>query len=219
MNDSRAVLRRSPLHLAAALWLLTGCATIFTGTTDKLKFDANIPGVRLTVDGHYLGDLPLELEMSRNFVGGRQFAARFEAPGYATQQFVLTREFNPVAVLDITGVITSGGIDVLTGAIMRFAPRQYYLQMLPAAADPRSAAVAHGREVCLFALANFETLRKDLSRGGGESLRTLAALAGGLEAQEVAEAALRGRRFLTAAPSAPAFVQRLDTVLAELPLL
>ena len=79
------------LHLAAALWLLSGCATLFSGTSDKLKFDANVPGVKLTVDGHFLGELPLEIEMSRNFFGGRQFAAKFERPGYATQQFVLTQ--------------------------------------------------------------------------------------------------------------------------------
>lgn len=208
--------RCRPFHLAAALWVLSGCATIFSGTSDKLKFDANVPGVKLTVDGHFLGELPLEIEMSRNFFGGRQFAAKFERPGYATQQFVLTREFNPVAVLDVTSVVTSGGIDVLTGAIMRFAPRQYYLQMLPAGADPMSAAVAHSRETCLFALANFEALRKDLARGGGESLRTFAALARGLQAAEVTELSLRSRRFLIDAPSAPAFADRIDAVLAEL---
>ena len=38
------------LPLVSALIQLNGCATIFTGTTDTLKFDANVPGVRLTID-------------------------------------------------------------------------------------------------------------------------------------------------------------------------
>ena len=47
---------RAPLAALA----LCGCATMFTGTTDKLKFDANVSGVRLTVDGHFLGELIFE---------------------------------------------------------------------------------------------------------------------------------------------------------------
>src|SRR3954465_3225312 len=71
----------------AAVVVLEGCATIFTGTQDTLHFDANVPGVRLTLDGMYQGELPLTLDISRNFVGGRRFAAKFEREGYVTQQF------------------------------------------------------------------------------------------------------------------------------------
>ncbi len=45
------------LPLVSALIPLNGCATIFTGTTDTLKFDANVPRVRLTIDGQYKVDL------------------------------------------------------------------------------------------------------------------------------------------------------------------
>src|SRR6266568_2938702 len=58
------------LPLVSALIQLSGCATIFTGTTDTLKFDANVPGVRLTIDGQYKGELPLTLTLSRNFING-----------------------------------------------------------------------------------------------------------------------------------------------------
>ena len=42
----------------------------------------------------YQGELPLTVDMSRNFVGGRRFFARFERDGYVTQEFQLNREFN-----------------------------------------------------------------------------------------------------------------------------
>src|SRR4051794_38819253 len=116
-------------RLAIAAILATGCATIFTGTQDTLTFDSNVPGVRLTIDGRYQGELPITFDMSRNFMGGKEFLARFEKPGYATQEFKLEREFNPMAILDISAPLTSGVIDIATGAMLRFSPTQYHVEM------------------------------------------------------------------------------------------
>jgi len=207
------------LTLTLALWLplLGGCATLFTGTTDVLRFEANVPGVRLSIDGQYRGELPLTLEMSRNFVGGKLFQARFEKAGYATQEFKLNREFNTVAILDITSPVTSGGIDVLTGALLRFSPLDYHLLMLADGQSPGSTTFRRSVELHGFALAHHRQLQKDLARGGGPHLTTLAALIGGGDetaARRVAEASLRAGPALLEAPSAAAFVARLDALLA-----
>jgi hypothetical protein len=207
---------RAALLLAAAL-LLGGCATIFTGTTDQLTFDANVPGVRLSVDGQYLGELPLALPMSRNFVGGRQFIARFERAGYVTQEFRLQREFNAVAILDITSIPTSGGIDVLTGALMKFAPTSYHVQMLPAGRSASSAEFQRDVRAWGLALATWRSVQKDLARGGGEHLSALAGvLAAGdrAGAASVTRASVAGRWPLLAAATPHEFVARLDGVLA-----
>jgi len=74
---------RNPLVILAAL--SCGCATMFTGTHDMMQFDSNAPGTRMTLDGLYMGVLPLTIDMSRNFVGGKHFHARFEADGFVTQ--------------------------------------------------------------------------------------------------------------------------------------
>jgi hypothetical protein len=148
-----------------------------------------VPGVRLSIDGEYKGELPLSIEMSRSFVGGRQFVAKFERAGYQTQEFQLHREFNPVAILDVTSIPTSGGIDVLTGALMRFSPVDYHVQML--GAGKSAASPAFRREVALwsFALASHRALQRDLARGGGEDLDAFALAACGGDA--AAAAALR----------------------------
>jgi hypothetical protein len=104
---------------------------MFTGSTDPLKFDANVPGVRMSLDGQYIGELPLSRVQSRSFMGGQQFLAKFEAPGYETQEFRIHREFNTVAILDISSPLTSGGVDVLTGSLMRFSPLEYHVIMRP----------------------------------------------------------------------------------------
>jgi len=212
---------RAWLPLLMAPVVLGGCATIFTGTRDTLTFDSNVPGVRLTLDGQYRGELPLTLDMSRNFTGGQQFVAKFEKEGYATQEFRLNRDFNAVAILDVTSPITSGGIDVLTGSLLKFSPRDYHVQMLPAGGSAQSAEFRRSVDLQGFALTNYLVIQKDIARGGGENLATLAALTAGDEtgARLITEASLRSAPALLGASSAHAFVERFNRMLAGSPSL
>jgi len=210
------------IALFAALLANAGCATLFTGTSDVLSFDANVPGVRLSVDGEYLGQLPLTYTMSRNFVGGRQFVAKFERTGYQVQEFQLKREFNAVAILDVTSIPTSGGVDVLTGALMRFAPREYHVVMLEAGASPRSEAFQRRLRVRQYALGSFRRVQADLARGGGEHLDALAfAVAGGdpVVSARIRDEAMRSVPVLLGALTAPEFLERIDGMLAGNPSL
>ncbi len=213
-------MRPSRLALAAASAALAGCATIFTGTTDTLSFSANVPDVRLTVDGQYLGQLPITLPMSRNFVGGRQFIARFEREGYVPQEFKLSREFNAVAILDITSIPTSGGVDVLTGALLKFSPTEYHVQMLKVGQAATAAEFRRVTAVYRYALVNYREIQKDLARGGGERLASLAAVVSAGDAASAAavrDASLRSAPLLVGAATAEEFVERMGAVLAGSP--
>src|SRR5262249_89188 len=119
--------RLALMPLACAM--MTGCGTIFTGTTDDIKFTANIPNVRLTIDKQPKGVIPITVKQSRGFMNGESFTAKFEEDGYETQEFQLKRNFNTVAVLDITSIPPSGGIDFITGSLMRFEPTEYHIEM------------------------------------------------------------------------------------------
>ena len=218
--------RLLPTHwtmlLLAVPLLLGGCATIFTGTTDTLTFDSNVPGVRLTIDGRYHGELPLTLEMSRSFVGGQQFIATFEKAGYATQEFRLARQFNAVAILDVSSTLVSGGVDVLTGALMKFSPRAYHVHMLEQGPQPAPAAFWRSVDLWGFGLANFQSIQKDVARGGGEHLSTYAALVAGHDEQDAARVrrrAVERAGLLLAARTGHDFVGGFDRLLAEDPLL
>jgi hypothetical protein len=205
------------LGIVAAAVLALGCATIFTGTTDTLTFSANVPGVRLTLDGQYKGELPLTLPMSRNFVGGQQFIARFEREGYVAQEFKLQREFNAVAILDITSIPTSGGIDVLTGSLLKFSPTDYHVQMLRQGQAATSPEFRRVTGVYRYALVNHRAIQKDLARGGGEHLRAFAvAVCGGDEpaVPAVYEESLRDAPLLLGASTAQELVERTDRMLA-----
>jgi len=197
---------------------LTGCATLFTGTTDDLSFDASVPDVRLSIDGEVQGQLPLTIKMSRNFMGGRRFLARFERAGYATQEFELKREFNTVAILDVSSTIISGGVDVLTGSLMRFAPRQYHVQMVEAGTNSTSVEFQHTLDLYRFALTNYRDLQKDIARGGGYHLVAFTWLicAGDAEARrQVVERSVSRGSSLVGASTAHGFVHEFDRMLAE----
>jgi hypothetical protein len=211
-------IRAGMLAGVAAVVLLQGCATIFTGTRDTLNFDANVFGVRLTIDGMYQGELPLTVDMSRNFVGGRRFLARFEREGYVTQEFQLNREFNAVSILDISSPITSGGVDILTGSIMKFSPRDYHVQMLEKSDSAGSVDFRRSLEVYRFALTNHARLQEDIARGGGKHLDTFAWLVCNgdeVAARLVSAATIDRADALVLAPTPHQFVRELDRILAE----
>ena len=214
MPDRRASLTRL---LALSLVTASGCATILSGTTDEIKFDANVPNVRLTVEGEYKGVLPQTVTISRHFINGRSFLVKFEAPGYETQEFQLKREFNWVAVLDITSVLTSGGIDLMTGALMKFSPNEYHVEMQKK--GKKVSGFERSRRLWSYALVNYERLRTDLTRGGGEYLDGLALALSGVPGPDAAikEQVLRHAPELLAASGAHQFVHRLNDLLASDP--
>ena len=210
------------LPLVSALIQLSGCATIFTGTTDTLKFDANVPGVRLTIDGQYKGELPLTLTLSRNFMNGEQFKAKFERTGYQTQEFQLKRQFNYVAILDVTSIPTSGGIDLLTGSLMKFSPDEYHVQMLKKGESPGSAGFERSKRLYRYALMNYRKVQLDIIHGGGEYLESLASALSGTRGgadSVITERALRNAPVLLEASGAHDFIHRFNDMLASHPSL
>jgi len=205
------------LSFGLVLIPLSGCATMFTGTTDTLKFSANVPGVHLTIDGQYRGELPLTLTMSRNFMNGEQFKAKFEKQAYETQEFQLKREFNFVAILDVTSIPTSGGIDLLTGALFKFSPTEYHVQMLKRGKSASSVEFQRSKDLYHYALTNYHNLQRDIARGGGEYLASFASALSGRQGEAdtiITEQALRNALVLLEASSAHDFVHRFNVMLA-----
>jgi hypothetical protein len=206
------------LLLSSALMQLSGCATIFTGTTDEIRFNANVPGVRLSIDGQLKGTLPVTLTQSRDFMHGQEFRVKLEAPGYETEEFQLKRQFNWVAILDITSVPTSGGIDYYTGSLMHFEPREYHIQMRKRGKG--SAEFERSKRLWRYALVNYRKMQTDILRGGGEYLESFASAVGGTRAgadSSIAEQALRHAPALLEATGPHDFVHRFNDMLADHP--
>ena len=201
-----------------ACTLMAGCGTIFTGTTDDIKFTSNVPGVRLTIDKQPKGEVPITVKQSRGFMNGESFTAKFEADGYETQEFQLKRNFNTVAVLDITSIPTSGGIDFITGSLMRFEPTEYHIEMRKKGKG--KAEFEREKRLWSFALVNYRRIQMDLAKGGGEHLESFASALSGTRGgvdTVITEHALRNKPVLLEASGPHDFLHRFNEVLAKHP--
>ncbi len=150
--------------------ILTGCATMFSGTSDEISFSTNADPVRVYVDGLNVGNTPLKVSVEKKVGQGR--VVRFEKHGYQTQEFNLKNKFDTVAILDITSVITSGGIDVLTGAMMEYSPKQYHIEMLE---EDQAIQGINSKKIqfASFVLTSADAIKENLASGGGEALDAL----------------------------------------------
>lgn len=157
-----------------AILLSASCATIFTGTKDSITFTSNVGHVRVFMGGRLLGETPLTVDVKRQV--GQGPLVRFVKKGYRTQEFHLEHEFNMVSILDISSIVTSGGIDVLSGAIMKYSPDHYHVEML-ANNQTSLEELQNQIEFAEIVLLNADWVRADLANGGGEYYRAIMSLA------------------------------------------
>lgn len=161
------------INISIVSLFITGCATMFSGTSDTIAFTTNVDEVRVYIGGRYVGTTPLTLDVNRQTNKGP--LVRFVKDGYESQEFYLSQKFDTVAILDITSILTSGGIDVLSGAIMEFSPREYHVEMIDAKLSniyDRQKQIQFAR----FILFNAHNIQKDLANDGGEYSATMVSI-------------------------------------------
>ncbi len=105
--------------------LTSGCATIFTGTSDTIYFDSNPRGAKVIIDGVEICTTPCHGEVDRST---SDMQAIFALDGYKPQVITLDRKFNVISVLNLTSFI-GWGIDLLTGAIYEYKYRYYNIDL------------------------------------------------------------------------------------------
>jgi hypothetical protein len=104
----------------------SGCATIFTGSAQPMTVSSQPPGARVFVDGAYTGVTPMTLILKTE----RDHAVTLQHEGYQDTVSPVTREFNPIAALNLFGVVC-WVVDLATGALWRFPPNAIYVAMQP----------------------------------------------------------------------------------------
>lgn len=105
---------------------LAGCATLFSGTSDTLTFESQPAGALVVIEGVDRGRTPLTTSVSRD-IGGTDVMYRLD--GYETRTFELGQEFNTTAIWGIFCFPLCPVVDVLTGAIMKYDPTTYSLEL------------------------------------------------------------------------------------------
>ncbi len=115
--------------LIVGLLLMQSCATMFSGTTQKIKVSSDPPGAEVYVNGFSTGQrTPTELTIKRSVKPSAHNSARqnvytFKSPGYAEGKVTDYSEINNVIwfnLLTFQFMIFTFPIDFITGAAWEF---------------------------------------------------------------------------------------------------
>ncbi len=103
---------RSLAALAAALALTPGCATLVTGTDQKVRFVTDPPGATVTLDNGAKVETPGVLYVGRRL----PHTATVTAPGRCPAELVIVRHVTPWVLGDVfTGILPGLVVDFLVG--------------------------------------------------------------------------------------------------------
>lgn len=105
----------------SATLLLSGCATVFTGTKQTIQINSSPPAADIEVDGIKVGVTPMAVPLKKGFTGQ---TLTLKLDGYESKTFKPAVTFNPVSVLNLLGVI-GFAIDAATGSMMKYDPQVY----------------------------------------------------------------------------------------------
>ncbi|PQJ26905.1 hypothetical protein BSZ35_18430 [Salinibacter sp. 10B] len=106
--------------------LLTGCATLFSGTSDEIRFESEPSGAKIMIDGVERAETPAVVNVSRDALNDMTVTLKKE--GYEAERLRLQKEFATVAVLNL-GNVLFWGIDTLTGAVMKYGKTEYATEL------------------------------------------------------------------------------------------
>ncbi len=136
--------------LLIALFLMTGCATIFTGTKDRIAFSSTPSGATIYKDGVEICTTPCNYRFKRSI---NDTEVEFKLDGYETRLITLDKEFNLVSIINL-GNLLGWGIDALSGAVMKYDRKSYDLKLSP----EKSASLLQPNRIDIDSKSNTVTL-------------------------------------------------------------
>lgn len=142
------------------------CATLFTGTKDKITIDSFPQGATVKVNDNYVGETPLQLKVKRT-VFHKQIVG-LSKDGFQPLNYHLTRELNLASLLSQVYI----PIDVLTGAVILYEPRYYNSRLIPADSSGQNGSNVFNGGKDLHIWNNKVRLNWDFFRGKPEKHST-----------------------------------------------
>ncbi len=118
---------KSKLFIAVLVssFLMTSCATIFTGSKDTIRFNSNPTGAKVYIDGLEVCTTPCSVKVKRSL---SDKMAEIKLNGYQTRIITLDKKFNVVSILNLGGIL-GWAIDAATGSIMKYDRKGYDLTL------------------------------------------------------------------------------------------
>lgn len=171
MGDMETMRLVRAFFLVGLTTMLTGCATILSGTTQNLTVNSNVSGADVYLNQTLLGKTPFTASIKR----GQSGLLRITAPGYQPYQISLDKK---VAGMFWVNILSGGpygsSTDYSTGAMYAYEPSTYMVSLqrqTGSAEDLRQWQRTEGLRA--FVLQNNEALVADLALGRGEYVDVL----------------------------------------------
>lgn len=109
----------------------TSCATLLTGTQQRVSIDSNPQGADIIIDGQKLGVTPSKVKVDRDLNAlledGKEI--ELEMQGYRKNGYVLDATINPIVILNTVNLMF-WGIDIITGAVTKY-DNYYTFELIP----------------------------------------------------------------------------------------
>ncbi len=116
------------IALSFIVLFTSSCGTIFTGTKQNVMIKSFPSGAKIQVDGVDRGVTPATVSLKKGFNGP---VITLTKDGYEKYQFNPETTFNTVSILNLLGMI-GWAVDAATGAMMKYDPKFYELELKPA---------------------------------------------------------------------------------------
>jgi uncharacterized protein YceK len=114
-------MKKSIIAISIISLLMTGCATIFTGTKDRITFNSTPAGATIYKDGVEQCKTPCTLKVKRSL---NDTDIEYKLDGYETRLITLDKELNVVSIINL-GNLFGWCIDALSGAVMKYDKKVY----------------------------------------------------------------------------------------------
>lgn len=113
------------LAFTVSNFLLVSCASILTGTKDRITFNSTPSGATIYKNGIEQCKTPCTLSVKRS-LGDTDI--EYKLDGYDTRLVTLDKEFNIISVINL-GFLVGWGVDALTGSIMKYDKKTYDINL------------------------------------------------------------------------------------------
>lgn len=100
---------------------LSGCATILTGTKDRITFNSTPSGATIYKDGVEQCKTPCSFRVTRSI---NDTDIEYKLDGYETRLITLDKEFNLISIINL-GNLFGWAIDAISGSIMKYDRKVY----------------------------------------------------------------------------------------------
>ena len=118
--------------LLGACFLMSGCATITTGTHQEVSVNSTPQGANVVVNSGHKDVTPCSFKLQRN----REHIIKISKDGYRTAQVILRKTFcGSTAGNILVGGIIGMGVDAMSGAMYKLVPKNVEVDLMAGDGD------------------------------------------------------------------------------------